>query len=428
MKIREKDDWETGLKAGGKYYFTRNQSALLAFTLPQKWKPGAGLSIVATHVDSPNLRVRPVSKRTNVGYLQVGVETYGSGLWYSWLDRDLSLAGRVVLKGKAGDFSSKLIKIDRPLLRIPSVAKHLNDTANTNFVFNKETEFIPILGMVESQLNGIQSQAEKSDIPASSIQTNHHSGLLALLAEELSVSPEDIHDFDIQLYDTQPSVLGGLENEFIFSPRLDNQFSSFCAVDALASFASSPAFATLEGNVNAIALFNHEEIGSESTSGAKSNLIPTLIQRLSPTPAEYNQSIARSFLVSSDVSHAIHPNYTSKHESNHAPLINGGMIIKTNAGQRYSTDSVSSFLVKQLIEKKGGKVQNYEVRNDMSCGTTIGPLLSVLGLRTVDVGCGILSMHSIRETGGTYDVQAAIDLFTSLFENFADVDDSLLVD
>ncbi|KAH9940573.1 aspartyl aminopeptidase [Amylocystis lapponica] len=429
LKIKEKDEWE--LQAGGKYYFTRNQSALLAFTLPQKWQPGTGLSIVATHIDSPNLRVRPVSKRENVGYLQIGVETYGGGIWHTWLDRDLSLAGRVVLKHKDG-FTSKLIKIEKPLLRIPTLAIHLDRNVNQSFSFNKETEFVPILGLIEAQLNATANNSEKSQnataIPASSIQANHHSSLLALLASELSVAPEEVHDFELQLYDTQPSVLGGLKDEFIFSPRLDNQYSSFCAVESLASHANSQAFSTQEGNVNAIALFNHEEIGSLSTSGAKSNLIPTLIERLSPNPAARGQSIARSFLVSSDVTHAIHPNYTNKHESNHAPKINGGVAIKTNAAQSYASDSITSFLLKQLIERKGGKVQNYEVRNDMVCGSTVGPMLSSLGLRTVDVGCPILSMHSIRETGGAHDVQALIDLFTSLFEGFSGVDEVLRVD
>ncbi len=190
--------------------------------------------------------------------------------------------------------------------------------------------------------------------------------------------------------------------------------------------------------MNCIALFNHEEIGSVSTTGAESSLIPTFLQRLSPTSATLGQSIARSFLLSSDMTHAIHPNYTKKHEDNHAPKINGGVVIKTNAKQRYASDAIGSFLVKQLVERKGGKIQEYEVRNDMyvtilailyfmgtnaeggfrSCGSTVGPLLSKLGIRTVDVGCAMLSMHSIRETAGSHDVQNAIDLFTAFFEVF----------
>ncbi|PFH51426.1 hypothetical protein AMATHDRAFT_191481 [Amanita thiersii Skay4041] len=427
QKIREKDQWENQVKPGGKYYFTRNQSSLVAFTLPQKWTQGAGLSIVATHVDSPNLRVRPISKRSGSGYLQVGIETYGGGIWHSWLDRDLSLAGRIVISGRDGDFTSRLVKIDRPLLRIPTLAIHLNRGVNDKLQFNQETEFVPIFGLIEKQLNGPTKTITEAT-SAASIQQNHHPALLALLASELSVAPEEIHDFELSLYDTQPATLGGINNEFIFSPRMDNLFSSFCAVEAMAESVSTSASPTLEGNVNCIALFNHEEIGSVSTSGAESSLIPTILNRLSPSPSALAQSIARSFLISADMSHALHPNYTSKHEDNHKPLMNGGIVIKTNAKQRYASDAISSFILKQLVAKKGGKVQEYEVRNDMACGSTVGPMLSKIGIRTVDVGNAMLSMHSVRETAGAQDVQSAIDLFTSFFEGFAELDKQLVVD
>jgi len=393
---------------------------------------------VATHVDSPNLRIRPVSKKTKSGYLQVGVETYGGGIWHSWLDRDLSIAGRVITADKNGGFAAKLIKIDRPLIKIPSLAIHLDRKVNEALVFNQETEMVPILGLVETQLNSTPDDEEdKSEKPAKSneseplasdIQGNHHPALLSLLASELSVEATQIHDFELQLYDTQPSCLGGLNDEFIFSPRLDNLVSSFCAVEALAESASSEAFETLEGNVNCIALFNHEEVGSVSSSGAESSLVPSLLQRLSPTSATLSQSIARSFLISADMGHALHPNFTKKHEDNHKPLMNGGVVLKINANQKYTTDAIGAFMVKKLVEKKGGKVQHYEVRNDMGCGSTVGPMLSKIGVRTVDVGNAMLSMHSIREMAGAHDVQHAIDLFGSFFENFAEVDEKLVMD
>ncbi|KAK7470758.1 hypothetical protein VKT23_002177 [Stygiomarasmius scandens] len=426
-KLKEMDAWDKEIRPGGKYYFTRNQSTILAFTLPQSWKQGAGLSIVATHIDSPNLRIRPISKRERSGYLQVAVETYGGGLWHTWFDRDLSVAGRVITASKSGEFSSKLVKIDRPILRIPNLAIHRNRGSADNFQFNQETEFVPILGLISSQLNAKPDSTEKKDIKASSIENNHHSVLLSLLADELSVAPDEIHDFELHLYDTNPATLGGVNNEFIFSPRMDNQFSSFCAVDALVQSVSSSQNSP-EGNVNVIALFNHEEVGSVSTTGAESNLVPSLLNRLSPTPETLAQSISRSFLLSCDMGHAIHPNYTAKHEDNHKPYINSGMILKTNAKQRYTTDAIGSFIVKKLIESKGGKVQEYEVRNDMACGSTVGPHLSTIGMRTVDVGAPMLSMHSIRETAGSGDVQSCIDLFTALFEDFADLDKKLIVE
>ncbi|KAG6857338.1 hypothetical protein H0H87_005641 [Tephrocybe sp. NHM501043] len=423
----------------------RNQAALIAFTIPAKWKQGVGLSIVATHVDSPNLKVGQVETTRNrleaympIRFAQSQNErtrgicrleskhtvvvsgTPGSIVIFPWLGVWSSKNKEAV--SSRSFFSVTLNKSVR------AVDRNINDS----FQFNQETEFVPILGLLESQLNAKKedANARTSDVPpvASSIQANHHSELLSLLASELSIAAEEIHDFELSLYDVQPASLGGLNNEFIFSPRMDNLVSSFCAVEAIAETASAQEFPTLEGNVNCIALFNHEEIGSVSTSGAESSLIPSLLNRLSPTPAALAQSVSQSFLISADMGHAVHPNYTSKHEDNHKPKMNGGIVIKTNAKQRYATDAISTFVVKQLVERKGGQVQEFEVRNDMSCGSTVGPMLSKIGLRTVDVGNAMLSMHSIRETAGSHDVQNAIDLFSSFFEGFAELDKGLTVD
>ncbi|KAG8932944.1 hypothetical protein FRC02_000295 [Tulasnella sp. 418] len=383
-RVDEGSDWEQHLQEGARIYYTRNQSSLLAFTVPKGFKQGAGVSIVATHTDSPNLRVRPISKRSKVGYMQVGVETYGGGIWHSWFDRDLGLAGRIVVASSgvssssddnktvgSAKYNSRLIRIDRPLLRIPTLAIHLERGVNDAFKFNNETEFIPILGQMAGQLNSRaftkdnDSDKDKKVAGPSAIQDNHHPALLALLAEEMSVAPEEIMDFELMLYDLQPSQLGGINNEFIFSPRMDNLVSTFCAVEALIESVSENSVSELEGNVNCIALFNHEEVGSVSTSGAQSSLVPNFISRLSPTPASHASSISKSFLISADMGHAVHPNYTSKHEENHRPQMNGGVVIKTNASQRYASDAWGSFIVRKLIERRGGRVQEFEVRNDM---------------------------------------------------------------
>jgi len=179
------------------------------------------------------------------------------------------------------------------------------------------------------------------------------------------------------------------------------------------------------GQVNVIACFNHEEVGSESSTGAEGSIIPQLLGRLSPEPSLLAASVAKSFLISADMGHAIHPNFPSKHQESHQPALNGGVIIKTNAKQRYATDAIGTFLVRKLIEKTGGSIQEFEVRNDMSCGSTIGPGLSKIGVRTVDVGTPMLSMHSIRETAGSADVDSYIDLFTAFFEGFAKLDHSV---
>ncbi|KAF9513313.1 hypothetical protein BS47DRAFT_1329663 [Hydnum rufescens UP504] len=430
--LETEESWEVALKRGGRFYYTRNQSSLLAFTVPSGFKPGSGVSIVGTHTDSPNLRIRPVSKKSQSGYLQVACEVYGGGIWHSWFDRDLSIAGRVIVTDSQGKFSSRLVKIDRPLIRIPTLAIHLDRGVNDGFKFNQETEFVPILGLINDQLNAKPVESSKSDNPAVGIAHNHHPQLLSVLAEELSVAEEHIQDFELSLYDTQPATLGGVNEEFVFSPRLDNLMSTFCAVEAICESVSPENFAKVEasraGQVNIIACFNHEEVGSVSSSGAESSLIPQLLGRLAPSPDLLASSVAKSFLISADMAHALHPSYPSRFEENHKPRMNGGVVIKTNAKQRYATDAVGTFLVRKLIERRGGNVQQYEVRNDMACGSTIGPALSKLGLRTVDVGTPMLSMHSIRETGGSADVDSYIALFGAFFEGFANLDKSLAVD
>ncbi|KAF8316850.1 aspartyl aminopeptidase, partial [Clavulina sp. PMI_390] len=430
------DDWDAALQGGGRFYFTRNQASIVAFTVPSGFKPGNGISIVGTHTDSPNLKLRPVSKRTKYGYLQVACELYGGGLWHTWFDRDLSIAGRVVVSNpKTGTFTSKLIKIERPLLRIPDVAIHLDRTQNDKFSPNLETEFVPILGIVEDKLNAKPAAKKNEGSSTKTVQTgithNHHPELIELIAKELEVTPDDIQDFDLSLYDTQPSTLGGLNDEFIFSPRLDNLMSTFCAVEAMCESVGqnlSQVEASRAGQVNVIACFNHEEIGSVSTTGAESSIIPQLLGRLAPTPSLLASSVAKSFLISADMGHAIHPNFPSKHQEAHAPMMNGGVVIKTNAKQRYATDALGTFIVRKLIEKRGRPVQEYEVRNDMACGSTIGPFLSKIGIRTVDVGAPMLSMHSIRETGGSADIDAYIDLFSEFFQGFSQLDSSLKLD
>lgn len=201
---------------------------------------------------------------------------------------------------------------------------------------------------------------------------------------------------------------------------MDNLVSSFCAVEALADISHIS-----EGNVNCIALFNHEEVGSGSSTGASGSLIPVLLQRLSPESSAYAQSVAKSFLISADMTHAVHPSYPGKHEENHQPIINGGIAIKVNHNQKYASDTLGTFLARKLMESKGGKVQEFVARNDMPCGSTVGPLLSKIGIRTVDVGNPMLSMHSCREMAGAHDVQSAIDLFSAFFEGFAELDAQL---
>ncbi|KDE05131.1 hypothetical protein MVLG_04473 [Microbotryum lychnidis-dioicae p1A1 Lamole] len=454
-RLSEKDAWDQGdkIRPGGKYYVTRNQSSLIAFAVPEYKKEDEhkprGMSIVGCHTDSPRFIVKPVSRREKLGFAQVGVETYGGGIWQTWLDRDLGIAGRVTLSGTASsksqgvEYASHLVLHREPILRMPTLAIHLERTGTDRFDYNTETQMVPILAMANKALN--EAFAQEHDAATVSfkdplaITSHHHPIMLHAVASSLSkslgeeVSPAQIHDFELSLFDVQPSTIGGALNEFIFSPRLDNLFSSFAAVQGLIQSVSSPTWATTssDGRVSMIALFDHEEVGSVSAFGAESNFIESTIERVavalkSPsesTTSAYQRALSRSFLLSTDMGHSLHPSFPERYEDLNRPLINSGPAIKTNAKQRYASNAQTTFLLRRVAAIAQVPLQEYEVRNDMACGSTIGPLVSKIGLRTVDIGCPQLSMHSIRETAGTKDMALLIQLFEAYFENFGKVDD-----
>lgn len=451
VEISERVDWAETVERGKKYFLTRNGSSIVAFGVGGKWQPGNGISIVGAHTDSPVLRVKPNSKRTAAGYKQVGVETYGGGLWHTWFDRDLSLAGRVLVH-ETGNFIPKLIHIKKPILRIPTLAIHLNRGSADKFEFNKESELFPILGLIEKELNKGTERAgsetfstptptpeEDEFNPLGKIEDRHEKTLLDLIAAEAGVAVEDIEDFELVLYDTQPSVLGGINDEFIFSPRHDNLNSSFTSLKALIeSITSEDSLANDEG-VRMVTLFDHEEIGSASAQGADSNLLLAVLSRLAslpikgaskkPTASSPFETFSKSFLISADMAHALHPNYQSKHESKHGPQMNKGPVIKVNANQRYATNSPGIVLVKHAAKIAKTPLQLFVVKNDSACGSTIGPILaSKLGIVTLDIGSPQLSMHSIRETAGTHDIEYSVALFKSFYENYTTLSSKLKID
>ncbi|KAL4897684.1 peptidase M18 [Aspergillus ambiguus] len=455
QEIKEKDSWASTCRPGGKYYLTRNSSTIVAFAVGKKWKPGNPISMVGAHTDSPVLRVKPVSSKRGEGYMQVGVETYGGGIWHSWFDRDLGVAGRAMVRTADGSIVQKLIKVDRPILRIPTLAIHLD--RQENFSFNKETQLFPIAGLVAAELNrtGADSKSTESGTaseanegaefsPLKPITERHHPYFVELIAAEAGVKPADILDFEMLLFDTQKSCLGGMLEEFIFSPRLDNLNSSFCATVGLIDSVAAATALDDEPSIRLIALFDHEEIGSRTAQGADSNMLPAVIRRLSVLPSSsgnedistaYEETLSTSFLLSADMAHAVHPNYSGKYEPDHRPEINKGPVIKINANARYATNSPGIVLLHEVARKaaegggEGVPLQLFVVRNDSSCGSTIGPMLSAaLGARTLDLGNPQLSMHSIRETGGTYDVAHSIRLFTSFFQHYSNLSKTIFVD
>lgn len=441
--VKERDDWSSTLKPGGKYYVTRNGSSIVAFAIGARWQPGNPLAMIGAHTDSPCLRLKPVSRKSNVGFLQVGVETYGGGIWHSWFDRDLSVAGRLLVKDKqSGNIASKLVKVERPILRIPTLAIHLD--RSSSFDPNKETELFPIAGLVSAELNktsaDIDGDIADAGAPLKPLNERHHPVLLDIVAAEAGVEVEDIADFELVLYDTQKSCLGGLHEEFVFSARLDNLGMTYCSVMGLIESLADENSLDDESAIRLISCFDHEEIGSLSAQGANSNLLPSIARRLSAIPGaaasmadvsttSFEQSCSTSFLVSADMAHSVHPNYAQKYESNHHPVINKGTVIKINANQRYVTNSPGIVLIQETAKAAGVPLQLFVVRNDSSCGSTIGPMLSAkMGVRTLDLGNPQLSMHSIRETGGAHDVEHGIKLFAAFFAHYSKLEAKILVD
>jgi len=418
-KLEERDAWakEKMVTQGGKYFYHRNRSTLVAFTVGGHYEPGGEFKVIGAHTDSPVLKVKPVSAKTAHGYVQVAVECYGGGLWHTWFDRDLTLAGCVIVANKEGGFQRRLVNIQRAILRIPSLCIHLQ-TAEERLKFapNKETHLQPILAMVQESLN-------KED---SSSKARHSPALLTLLAAELGVEPTQIQDLELSLCDTQPGAVWGLNNEFLSSPRLDNQVHCYTGLNALLEHAQDLSADT---GVSMLCCFDHEEVGSDSAVGAGSPIMSEAISRVlgcfDSTDEMLKVTIRNSFLVSADVAHAIHPNYHEKHDKNHGPLLNKGTVIKTNSNQRYATNAETGFLLRELARRAGAPVQEFVVRNDCPCGSTIGPIISArVGIRTVDLGIPSLSMHSIRETMGVEDVATNCRLFATFYREFGRLDQS----
>ncbi|MEO8877324.1 MAG: M18 family aminopeptidase [Polyangiaceae bacterium] len=376
----ERDSWETILP--GKYFVSHGDSALLAFIVPEA-KRLEGFRIVGAHTDSPNLRLKPKPEYTKEGYAQLGVEVYGGALINSWLDRDLSLAGRVLVRDAKGQTATRLIRFDKPLLRIPQLAIHLDrDVIEKGLHLNKQEHLAPVFGL-----------------------SGDGDDLHALCMHHLGVSREEIAQLDLMLFDIAQPTIAGKNREFIFSARLDNLGMSHAAIHALIDAAPNSGDLPV---VPMAALFDHEEVGSESFTGASSAFLPRILERIATGTGksrdEFHRALAGSICVSADMAHAVHPNYPERHEARHRPVLNGGPVIKVNAQQRYATSAVTRTLFEELCKKAEVPVQHYAHRTDLPCGTTIGPITStLLGIPTVDVGNPMLSMHSIREMSGTKD-------------------------
>ncbi|KAI3427712.1 uncharacterized protein J3R85_009284 [Psidium guajava] len=429
--LKENEEWN--LKPGGRYFFTRNMSCLIAFAVGERYDVGSGFHVIAAHSDSPCLKLKPKSASTKSNYLMVNVQTYGGGLWHTWFDRDLSVAGRVIVRDSDGSFLHKLVKIKRPLLRIPTLAIHLDRTVNKDgFKPNLETHLIPLLSIKPDETSA-ESKEKGATVSSRPV---HHPLLLQILSDELGCCADDIMSIELNLCDTQPSCLGGGNNEFIFSGRLDNLASSYCALRALIDSCRLPADLSTEHAVRMVALFDNEEVGSDSLQGAGAPTMFQAIRRIIDSLADkyvgenaFERAIRKSFLVSADMAHGVHPNFMDKHEEHHRPEMQKGLVIKHNANQRYATSGITSFLFKEVGKIHNLPTQEFAVRNDMGCGSTIGPILaSGVGIRTVDCGIAQLSMHSVREVCGKEDIDIAYRHFKAFYQSFSHVDSKLTID
>lgn len=355
---------------------------MAAFVVPSS--PISSFRMIGAHTDSPNIRLKPRSVFTKEGYVQLGVEVYGGALLSSWLDRDLSLAGRVLLRTKDG-IKTRLVHMDHPLLRIPQLAIHLDREVNERgLVLNKQEHMIPILGL-----------------------GNNKEGNFSIehwISEQLGVPSASILQQDLMLFDTAAPTRAGHQGEFIFAARLDNLAMCHAGITALIR----SRHAIPGGMLPMVVLFDHEEVGSDSVYGAGSNLISNTLERVvsarGGTREDHHRAMAHSLCISADMAHAVHPNYAERHDPRHRPVLNGGPVIKINTQQRYATCTHTAALFTDLCRESNIPFQYYAHRSDLPCGSTIGPITATsLGIRTVDIGSPLLSMHSIREMAGSQD-------------------------
>lgn len=351
------------LKKGGKYYYTVHHSTLVAFTVGAKVDPQTsfGFHLIGGHTDSPNLTVKPNSKKSpKNGCLQLAVACYGGGLWHTWFDRDLSLSGKVLVRnGEA--LESKLVQIKDPVARVSTLCIHLQSPEErAAFKVNNEDHTSPILATTTTKEELEKGAAEQLD----AWQQGQEPALMERIARELHIDVHQIADFELSLYDTQPAAIGGLNKEFLYSARLDNLATVFCAVEAIAAHDPSN-----DSDISMICCFDHEEVGSVSSHGAGSPVMGEAIRRVSAAlgVTELCQIKARSFCLSIDQAHAVHPNYASKHDSQHAPMLNNGLVVKTNCNQRYATNSLTGFVVREIARKKDIPIQDFAGKYSLYC-------------------------------------------------------------
>ena len=396
-RLSETDVWE--LDADERAYVIRDDSSLIAFHTAAESAAAAGLRILGAHLDSPNLRVRPVADLERHGYRQLSVEPYGGVLLYTWLDRDLSLAGRVSVRAE-GDMTVRTVDFARPLLRIPSLAIHLQrEIRESGLKLNPQEHLQPVLALEGSEDLHTMLAAEMSRTPDGKTTPG--------------IGADDILGFDLMAYDLQGAAVSGPSGEILQGGRLDNLASCHAALTALLAAGSERVAPT-----RMIALYDHEEVGSRSSLGAGGSFLADVVERLVAARGagaeDRVRALARSVFISIDMAHAVHPNHADRHEPSHRPLLGAGPVIKTNSNLAYGTDAATAGWFANVCRTVDVTPQWFASRSDIACGSTVGPITAArVGIRTVDVGNPMLAMHSCREMAATGDVEPMIRVLTA---------------
>lgn len=393
-KLDETAPWR--LQSGGRFYVVRDGSSMIAFVLGNKPLAERGFKIVGAHTDSPGLRIKPNAAQNVNGIVRLGVEIYGGPILATFADRDLSLAGRVAYRDAQG-IASRLVRFEQPLLRLPNLAIHLNRGVNEDGLKLQKQNELPLL-----LANLTEEQLPKQYF-------------LSLLEQQAGIAQDSILAWELNVYDTQKGVFWGADREFYADSQLDNLASCHAGLTALTDQSVLDA-----GNTLVCAFFDHEEIGSQSFKGAEGSFLPDVLQRianvLQMSEQDYRRALAQSFLVSSDMAHAFQPNFPGAYEPQHQVLVNKGPVIKLNANLRYASESLSEAMFAAWCNDAGVPYQKYSHRCDIPCGSTIGPITSArLGIRSVDVGCPMWAMHSLRESGGVHDHGYMIQVLRRFF-------------
>lgn len=389
------------VEAGDRLFVTKNDSSVYAFGIGSKALADSGFHIICAHCDSPTFRIKPHAEMIgDGGIVRLNTEVYGGPILSTWFDRPLTIAGRVIVRGKdAMTPVTRLLHVQRPLLQISNLAIHFNRQVNDGVKLSKQKDTLPLLGVITDEL-------ERGNL------------LMNIILKELNrhgeVRREDILDFDLYLADATPACTFGAHDEFISSGRLDDLSMCYAGLQALLA---SPASATTK----ILAIFDNEETGSQTKQGAGSPFLASMIKRLamaqSGTEEAFYQAVERAFMISADNAHAWHPNYSEKYDPTNHPVLGGGPVIKFNAAQKYASDAASAAVFAEICREAGVPCQRFVNHSDVAGGSTLGNILaSSLPLRGVDMGNAILAMHSCRETGSVADHDYALRAFTRFYQ------------